>query len=81
MVRAAQFAAGRALVRVRSNQGIVRAAVVAARFGYFVLLDSHVSTFVYLGLGAAPGGSFRSRFNRCDVRLGVRLTDVQPKFR
>ncbi|VCU59038.1 hypothetical protein EPIB1_1936 [Tritonibacter mobilis] len=45
-MRTTQFTAVGAFVRVCSNQSIVRAAVVAARFGYFVLLDSHVSTFV-----------------------------------
>ena len=46
VMRALEFAAIGAFVRVNSNQCIMRTTVVAARFGYFVLLDSHVSTFV-----------------------------------
>ena len=40
-----QLAAIWAFVWVARNQCVMRAMVVAARFGYFVLLDSHVATY------------------------------------
>ena len=57
VVWAAKFATVFAFLRVRSDQRIMCAAVVAARFGDFILLDSHVATFVKLG-GISP--SFHS---------------------
>ncbi|KPD11449.1 hypothetical protein AN476_15585 [Phaeobacter sp. 11ANDIMAR09] len=56
-----QLTAVRAFVRVCSNQSVVRAAVVTARLGYFILLDGHVSTFVYWGLGVDARGAFHIR--------------------
>ena len=41
VMRALQLTAVRAFVRIRCRKRIVRAAVVAARLRYFVLLDSH----------------------------------------
>jgi hypothetical protein len=45
VVWALQLTAVAALVRVRSHQRVMGAAIVAARLGYFILLDGHVSTF------------------------------------
>ncbi len=44
MMRALQLTAVVAFVGVCRDKGVVGAPVVAAGFGYFILLDSHVST-------------------------------------
>ena len=54
MVRPFQFTAIRAFIGVCRNKRIMRAAIVAAGFRYFVLLDSHVSTFSFNQHGAYP---------------------------
>ena len=78
VVRTLQLATARTFVRVCSNQRIVRTTIVATRLGYFVLLDSHVSTFVFRAYRADPEADFVVRFKRCDVRLGRGPSDVQP---
>jgi hypothetical protein len=45
VVWALKLTAVAALVRVRSHQRVMGAAIVATRLGYFILLDGHVSTF------------------------------------
>lgn len=50
---ALQLTAVFALIWVCCDKRIMSAAVVAARFGDFILLDSHVATFVKLG-GKSP---------------------------
>ncbi len=49
MVRTLKLSAVLAFVWVCRNERVMSAAIVAARFGYFILLDSHVSTFVIQG--------------------------------
>ena len=44
MVGALELATVVALVGVCRNERVMRAPVIAAGFGYFILLDSHVST-------------------------------------
>src|SRR5690606_20392142 len=49
VVRAFQLATVRAFIRVGAAEGVMCAARVAARFGYFVLLDGHVAIPIPMG--------------------------------
>ena len=44
MMRALHLAAIAAFIWIRCNQCVMGAPVVTAGFGYFILLDGHVST-------------------------------------
>jgi len=49
VMRTRQFTAIGTFVRVGSNQCVMGTPIVTAGFGNFILLDSHVSTFAFLG--------------------------------
>src|SRR6056297_19248 len=72
VMRALQLAAIGAFVRVARNQRVMRAAVVAARFRYFVLLDGHVTTSIPVGQMA--------RYHGCPRLLIRSEPPVQPSI-
>ena len=54
MMRALQLAAIGAFIGVVGHERVMRAAIVPARAGDFILLDSHVSTFGRSGARSGP---------------------------